>query len=292
MNLEIWIKITKQIFVQKLTTILNDYHFPVKLNEAINYAIFNGGKRIRPLLVMAVGELTESATDNLLIIAIVVELIHCYSLIHDDLPAIDNDDYRRGKLSTHKKFGEGLAIIAGDSLQSLAFELLSTKIYQISAKKKILLVQMLASAIGGMGMCGGQVIDISSTQNSTNLEQLIEMHNMKTGALIKFAIMAVNVIGEFNPDQQEVLTQLSLKIGLLFQITDDILDFTQNSSELGKTAKKDLMMNKATFVTVLGLSAAQDYAKKLYDEISIAFELLASNSKLKELVDFIYYRKY
>jgi farnesyl diphosphate synthase len=238
-----------------------------RLENAMSYAVLAGGKRIRPLIVYATYELaspqvklltSSTAVDQ---VAIALELIHTYSLVHDDLPAMDNDDYRRGKPTTHKVYDEATALLVGDALQALAFNILSE--LDADPRVKIDLIKELSFSAGVHGMCGGQAIDLSNVGRILNLEQLIQMHQLKTGALLRTAIRMGTIMASLSEADKKSLDQFANDVGLGFQVTDDILDTTQNSQTLGKTAGKDAQNNKPTFVSFMGLSQAQSYAEDL-----------------------------
>lgn len=264
------------------------------LLESMQYAILNGGKRLRPLLSIAGGLLSQASIETSIYVGVAIELIHGYSLIHDDLPAMDNDDFRRGKPACHKKYGEAIAILAGDSLQSLAFELLSSDKLVIDLAVKLDIINLVARSSGLRGMAGGQAIDVLNSGKSLSLEQLIQMHKLKTGSLIATSILAGYLCGVKEPNLKHKeffnLEVIALKIGLLFQIIDDILDITQSTATLGKTANKDQAQAKATYVTLLGLDKASLYAKELYIEIYEQLHLFPNCKYLAFLIDTIYNR--
>lgn len=241
-----------------------------QLLPAMAYAVRAGGKRIRPLLVYAtwqLGEQSEDKREPLLEVdtaAIAMELMHTYSLVHDDLPCMDDDDLRRGKLTTHRAFDEATALLAGDALQTEAFYILTQM--QIPAKLKVQLIHELSKCSGLRGMCKGQAIDLANVGKFLNLETLEKMHRLKTGALLSCAIQMGAILGAQNDMQRKLLYQFAHDVGLGFQVTDDILDMTQNTQTLGKTAGKDEQSGKPTFVSLMGLDAAQTFAKDLMDK--------------------------
>ena len=261
------------------------------LIEAMRYSTLDGGKRIRPLLTVAAGNLNPSIIDNLITIGSVIELIHCYSLIHDDLPAMDNDDLRRGRLTCHKKYNEAIAILAGDAIQTEAFRVISSDKLNISANTKLKIINLIATSAGHNGMVGGQALDLISTGEILSLVELQNMHSKKTGSLIKAAILCGYLCGDNYHD--EIFTKLNTvgdNLGLLFQIVDDILDFTADTLTLGKTSKKDFVYNKATYVNILGIEEAQNMAQKLYEQTLIILESLSNSKQLVDLTHFIYER--
>jgi len=250
---------------------------PAGLGEAMRYAVLDGGKRLRPLLVLAAAEavstdLAESQRGGLgeaaLRAACAVELIHAYSLVHDDMPCMDNDVLRRGKPTVHVRFGEALALLAGDALQALAFELLTPEDAAISGAVQARLCRLLARAAGFDGMAGGQAIDLASVGVALDEDQLRQMHRLKTGALLRGSVLMGAACREPGaPLDAAVDTALSAygdAIGLAFQVVDDILDVTTDTATLGKTAGKDAACDKPTYVSVLGLDRSRAYAQDLY----------------------------
>ena len=238
---------------------------PWKLHEAMRYAVLDGGKRIRPLLTYASGELVGAEDEALDHIALALEYIHSYSLVHDDMPCMDNDTLRRGKLTTHKKYGEAMGMLAGDALQAQAFfELTQTK---LSGDQITALVKLLAAAAGSAGMCGGQAVDLLSVHQKLDLDTLTLMHRMKTGAMIwASALMGLYGAKTMPPAALIGLTvQYSDAIGLAFQVIDDILDVTATTEELGKPVGSDAENDKTTFITLYGLEGARSLAKQHND---------------------------
>lgn len=263
---------------QLLPTTPLSAHINSNLFDAIRYSILNGGKRIRPLLVYAAGEAMGNPLELLDAPAAAVELIHCYSLIHDDLPALDNDFLRRGKPTCHVAFGEATAILVGDALQTLAFELLShPTLNPIHPQNKLAMIYLMAQNVGMNGMVGGQALDLASEGDNLflTISDLKEIHQKKTGQLIETAVKlgALASTLEVDPNDSSKLQNYARHIGLAFQIQDDILDITQETKTLGKTAGKDEKQKKATFPNRLGLETAKQYANSLQLEAleSIAF---------------------
>lgn len=243
---------------------------PERLKEAILYSTLNGGKRLRALLTLASGELCLADTVILTPIAAAIESIHAYSLIHDDLPAMDDDEYRRGKLTCHKAFDEATAILAGDALLTFSFELLS-HIEGLSAEKRLQIIQLYSVAAGSYGMVGGQYIDLASENSVITLHELETIHRKKTGALIKAAILAGAIAGDVDADTYDRLSVYADNIGLAFQIKDDILDITGTQEELGKMPGSDLLQDKSTYISLLGLEESITRLNSLTTE---AIELL------------------
>ena len=245
-----------------------DAKAPAELGQAMRYAVLDGGKRLRPLLVLAAAEAVgASASDAALRSACAIELIHAYSLVHDDMPCMDNDMLRRGKPTVHVQFGEAQALLAGDALQSLAFELLTPTDSSVPADTQARCVGLLARASGYWGMAGGQAIDLASVGHKLNEDQLRQMHRLKTGALLLCSVELGAACGMAVPaSTQTALARFGQALGLAFQVVDDILDVTADSATLGKTAGKDAAADKPTYVALMGLQAAQRYADELAQE--------------------------
>ncbi|MBP8150052.1 MAG: polyprenyl synthetase family protein [Limnohabitans sp.] len=243
-----------------------DASAPADLGLAMRYAVLDGGKRLRPLLVQATAEAVGVSTDSAasLRAACALELIHAYSLVHDDMPCMDNDVLRRGKPTVHVQFGEAQALLAGDALQALAFELLTPLDVSVPATVQAQCVGLLARASGYHGMAGGQAIDLASVGHNLSEAQLRQMHRLKTGALLLCAVQMGAACGpEASPQAQAALTRFGEVLGLAFQVVDDILDVTADSATLGKTAGKDAAADKPTYVALMGLEAAQRLADQL-----------------------------
>ena len=254
---------------------------PHRLHEAMRYAAQGGGKRIRPLLVYAAGSLGDAKAQALDAAAVAIECIHAYSLVHDDLPCMDDDDLRRGRPTVHKAFDEATALLVGDALQTRAFEILANA--QCEVDVRLLMISSLAAASGSRGMAGGQAIDLESVGKKLDLAGLKQMHAMKTGALLSCAVELGGIAAHLNPTQMAQLQKYSTALGLAFQIVDDVLDVTADSQTLGKTAGKDAAANKPTYVTLMGLDYAQKQAKDL-QETAIA-SLTDFGSKADALKD-------
>lgn len=242
------------------------------LEDAMRYSVLGGGKRVRPLLVYATGALTEAKQENLEFVALSVECVHSYSLVHDDLPCMDNDVLRHGKPTTHVKYGEAMAMLAGDALQPEAFKLILKT--DICAEQQVKLIEILARASSVEGMCGGQAVDLTMVGKTMSLSELEKMHRMKTGALLLAAVLMGLWTGKkelITEDLLVSLTRYGLAIGLAFQIVDDILDVTSDSLTLGKTAGKDALEDKPTYVSLMGLTKAKELAQK---QLSVALDAL------------------
>jgi farnesyl diphosphate synthase len=244
---------------------------PAGLGDAMRYAVLDGGKRLRALLVLAACEAVDGEPEAAMRAAAAVELIHAYSLVHDDMPCMDDDALRRGKPTVHVKYGEAQAMLAGDAMQALAFEVLTPESGMAPALQARL-VGLLARAAGHEGMAGGQAIDLASVGRSLDESALREMHRRKTGALLQASVLMGAACGATTPQAWGALSDYGAAIGLAFQVVDDILDVTQASVTLGKTAGKDLENNKPTYVTVLGLEAARRCADQLRDEAHAALQ--------------------
>lgn len=265
---------------------------PSRLHEAIRWSIFAGGKRFRPALVLGVGKVFGASQNSLLRTAAAVEMIHTYSLIHDDLPSMDNDDLRRGRATCHVKFDEATAILAGDALQNLAFQVIADD-KTLTAETRIKLISELANAAGTpIGMVAGQQLDLEAEGKEISSEQLKNIHKYKTGAMISFSAQAGAIIAQATEIEIESIGVYASKLGLLFQITDDLLDVTQTTETLGKTAGKDITAQKATYPSLYGLQEATNLAQKVYQEACLALEKIDKNTKiLVALADFILHRK-
>ena len=259
------------------------------LSSAMRYSVLNGGKRLRPILIYLVGELSGKDSDNLDILAGAIELVHCYSLIHDDLPSMDDDELRRGNPTTHKKFDEATAILAGDALQPLAFELIST--INTSADNKIKMIKSLSKACGHMGMVGGQIKDIHS-EKILNLKSLDLMHSEKTGKLIQSSLETSGILVGLSKSTIEALKEFGAKIGLAFQIQDDIIDIESPSSLSGKDQGSDVIKDKITYPSLVGLENSKKRAIELSEEAKKILQPISKNTdNLSELADYIVSRK-
>lgn len=255
----------------------------------MRYSVLDGGKRLRPLLVMAACDAVNGNALAALRAACSVELIHAYSLVHDDMPCMDNDVLRRGKPTVHVKFGQAQALLAGDALQALAFELLTPDDDSVDAATQARLCRMLAQAAGFQGMAGGQAIDLASVGLPLTSGQLHEMHRLKTGALLQASVMMGASCGSASLVAQNALRDYGAAVGLAFQVVDDILDVTADSATLGKTVGKDAAQDKPTFVSLMGLQASKDYAQQLLAQAlsSLQSSGLQDTDALKALADML-----
>jgi len=266
---------------------------PAHLHGAMRYAVLLGGKRVRPLLAFAAGELLEAPRARLARAGCAVELIHAYSLVHDDMPCMDNDVLRRGKPTVHVAWGEATALLVGDALQSLAFDALGQPGLADDAAVQLSMVRLLAVASGSAGMAGGQAIDLDSVGKRLTREQLETMHRAKTGALLRAAILLGAACGSGSVEAQPALERYAAAIGLAFQVVDDILDVETDSAVLGKTAGKDAEQDKPTYVSILGLDTSRAFARDLHGEALAALAPFGQRAlRLRQLADFIVARKF
>ena len=267
---------------------------PARLHQAMRYATLGGGKRVRPLLAFAAGELTDAQPEALDIVGCAVEMIHAYSLVHDDLPCMDDDVLRRGKATCHVAFDEATALLAGDALQTQAFAVLAAPELGVEPARQLDMLRLLAHASGPLGMAGGQAIDLASVGQALNLPQLEFMHALKTGALIRASVLLGALAGEALPaEQMGRLDHFSRVIGLAFQVVDDVLDCEADSATLGKTAGKDAAHDKPTYVSLLGLAEARRMARELRDQAFAALEPFGARAeRLRALADYIVVRSF
>ena len=251
-----------------------------KLKAAMKHGALIGGKRIRPFLVYAIGDMLNVKLETLDSCAAAIECVHAYSLIHDDLPAMDDDALRRGQPTVHIAFDEATAILAGDALQALAFEIISEPIENIAPSQNLAMVKALANASGYSGMCGGQAMDLSATDAQIELATLIQLHKLKTGALIRCAVEFAIIAAKINDDERKALLDFADAIGLAFQVQDDVLDIIASTEELGKPQGSDTDSNKSTYPKLLGLEGAQQTATSLIEDALSALAKLPYNSQL------------
>ena len=256
---------------------------PEKLHAAMRYAAVGAGKRYRAALVYATGTSLGASEESLDGAAGAIELIHAFSLIHDDLPAMDDDDLRRGKPTCHKVFGEATAILAGDALQTLAFEAMAAEpVPQIAPARRLQMLEVLARTVGSQGLAGGQAIDLDLVSKTATCETLATMHNMKTGALILAAVQLGALTATDDPESLQHLVRYAQPLGLAFQVVDDILDGTSDTATLGKTAGADRALDKPTFFSVLGEDAARQYAEEQGRQAIAALETVTFDTSLLE----------
>ena len=266
-----------------------------RLLSAMRYGLLIGGKRMRPYLAYTTGEILDIALEDIDAIAAALECIHAYSLIHDDLPAMDDDDLRRGQPTCHTAYDEATAILAGDSLQTLAFDILANHAFtNVNATQQVSLIQQLAKASGYLGMCGGQALDIAATDKKVTLTELEKIHSLKTGALLKASIlMAAECSKQISEQDKQHLTEYAEFVGLAYQVQDDIIDITSTEEELGKPAGSDIAANKSTYPSLLGLAGAQEKADNLLQQALQALSYLPYNTKnLEAFAHFIVNRSH
>ena len=279
---------SKQTIEQWLSQVLTSPNQEFKpLYESMNYSLMQGGKRIRPILSKAVLEMLHKNPADYKEFLCAMECIHTYSLVHDDLPAMDNDDYRRGNLTNHKAYGEGMAILAGDGLLTYAFQLM-TENKTATPQQKIDAIQCVAAAAGPEGMVGGQAFDMLSEDNHISLEELKVLHSGKTGALFNASVELGLILGSANSVTTSALMKYSNCLGLLFQITDDILDVTGTIEELGKTPGSDIRQHKSTYASLLGLESAKNQATLVGQQAHDALDSVSyDTSILSALIDYL-----
>ncbi len=263
--------------------------YPEKIYEAMRYSLMAGGKRLRPILCLATCELAKGTVEMAMPTACALEMIHTMSLIHDDLPAMDDDDYRRGKLTNHKVYGEDIAILAGDGLLAYAFEFVATQTVNVDPVQMLKVVARLGRAVGPAGLVGGQVVDLESEgQGNVTLETLNFIHNHKTAALLETSVLSGAILAGATDCDLQRLSRYAQRIGLAFQIVDDILDITATQEELGKTAGKDLRAQKATYPSLWGMEASKQQAKTLIEDAKSELDVFGEAAQpLMSIADFI-----
>jgi len=264
---------------QQLSEQILSIKAPVVLKEAMNYSLSAGGKRVRPLFLLAVLDLLKVNHRDAWTVGATIEMVHTYSLIHDDLPSMDNDDFRRGKLTNHKVYGEAIAILAGDGLLTYSFGVLA-RLQEVNAENKLELIHLLSRAAGAEGMVGGQVLDIESERKKVTVEELETIHINKTGALLSFSIEAGAILAQADYITRKALTDFGFHIGLAFQIQDDILDIEGTTEELGKTAGKDVASEKNTYPALLTLNGAKEKRDWHYDQAILSLRQISEEPGL------------
>ena len=267
---------------------------PARLHEAMRYAALGGGKRVRPLLCFAAGEVSAAAPERLEVAGAAVELVHAYSLVHDDLPCMDDDVLRRGKPTVHVEYDEATALLVGDALQTLAFQLLAEHRLADDARVQLDMVKLFAVAAGSRGMAGGQQIDLEATGKTLAAPELEFMHIHKTGALIRAAVLIGAACGKpLGEAERARLDRYAKAVGLAFQVVDDLLDYEGSTATLGKTAGKDSRQGKPTYVSALGVPGTRELAQELRGEAHAALEGLGARAaRLAALADFVVLRKF
>lgn len=264
---------------------------PARLVSAMRYSLFASGKRIRPILVMAAAGAAGGKEDTALTTACAVELVHTYSLIHDDLPAMDDDDFRRGRPSCHRAYDEGTAILAGDALLTMAFDLLSVKTSHIDDHLRLRMVQELSRAAGWKGMVGGQQVDMDSEGTEPDLPTLEYIHTHKTGALIRCCVVIGGLCARADETTLKALADYGEKVGLAFQVVDDILDVTATTEEMGKDQGSDAQRGKVTYPGLFGLEGARERAFKIVNDAKNAVSHIDTTGRLAEIADFVLLRR-
>ena len=290
-DFQVYLKEKTDFFETELKKELEEFSYPETIAKGMEYAILNGGKRLRPFLLFATLELLNEDINKGVKSAIALEMIHSYSLVHDDLPALDNDDYRRGKLTTHKVFGEAEGILIGDSLLTYAFYVLSQKNLELLSSKQIVKIISKTSEYAGInGMIGGQMIDIESENKKIDLETLKYIHSHKTGKLIKLPIEIACVIANLEKDKREVLEEYADLIGIAFQVKDDILDVEGTFEDLGKPVGSDVDLHKATYPSILGMEESKKILNNTVEKAKEIIKTKFGEEKGKVLIslaDFI-----
>ncbi|WP_068468404.1 polyprenyl synthetase family protein [Candidatus Protochlamydia phocaeensis] len=293
MDIANYLKSQSQLVEQQLDQLIPVSHGPYQhLFEAARYALLGSGKRLRPILTLATNQMLGGSSSAALIPACTLELIHTYSMIHDDLPCMDDDDYRRGKLTVHRKYSEGHAVLTGDFLLTYAFEVLSTAPH-LTPEKKIKLISTLARQSGGEGMIGGQVMDLSFEGKKISLDSLRLLHRNKTAALLTAAVEFGGIIADATDAQLNCLRHFGENIGLAFQVIDDILDVTSSQTKHGRSIASDVLNEKSTYVSLMGLEQAQACALNFYQQALQALKPLPfDTSLLINISDFILKRQH
>ncbi|MEC9381981.1 MAG: polyprenyl synthetase family protein [Thermodesulfobacteriota bacterium] len=280
MNLEKKIDANKLIIDKWIRKFFSKKGYKSDLQKAMIYSVMNGGKRIRPFIICSLSKYLKIKQKNYLRLAIAIELVHCYSLIHDDLPSMDNDRYRRGKLTTHIKFDEATAILAGNSLFSLAIELIADKKTHLDEKVRINLIEILASYSGISGLTQGQSYDLKFENQNPNKEKIINMYNMKTSKLFEYCLIAPYIMSKSNKNDIKDALHYGRNFGLIYQITDDILDFEGDLNKIGKTPKKDIKSNKKTLVEKIGKKKSLELCESLANECTNKNNIFGSNKHI------------
>jgi len=278
------------IFLKKIFSRRNNQS---RLSQAMKYGVFSGGKRFRSTIIVNTGKIFNISYKKLIALGAAVECIHSYSLIHDDLPSMDDDDYRRGKMSTHKKFNEFTAILTGNSLLTLAFEILSSENLKFSPKIKNELIKSLAIYSGHSGLAEGQYFDLTYENKKISKKKIIKMQENKTGKLFAFCCESAGIIKGLNYEKRNILKKIGLNIGLLFQITDDLIDYKGDSKIAGKLTRKDKTKGKQTLVNFMGYKKTLTFANNLKNKINVRIKKYGNKSiDLLESVEFILNRKF
>ncbi|MEG2347336.1 polyprenyl synthetase family protein [Cetobacterium somerae] len=284
-----YLKTKRELVDSNIEYHLNKLEYPNVIAEGMRYSVLNGGKRLRPILLLMVLELFDKKIDLGLPIAVAIEMIHSYSLVHDDLPALDNDDYRRGKLTTHKKFGEAEAILIGDALLTHSFSVITDETKGVASDKLVKIIGMVSRYAGINGMIGGQTVDIESEKKKVSLETLKYIHENKTGKLIKLPVEIGAIISEATEEEYKALENYADGIGLAFQIKDDILDIEGDFEKIGKPIGSDLELEKTTYPSIFGIEKSKEILKEVISGAKRSLNIFP-DEKIKvflELADYI-----
>ncbi|MCX3068321.1 MAG: polyprenyl synthetase family protein [Cetobacterium sp.] len=284
-----YLKTKRELVDSNIEYHLNKLEYPNVIAEGMRYSVLNGGKRLRPILLLMVLELFDKKIDLGLPIAVAIEMIHSYSLVHDDLPALDNDDYRRGKLTTHKKFGEAEAILIGDALLTHSFSIITDETKGVASDKLVKIIGMVSRYAGINGMIGGQTVDIESEKKKVSLETLKYIHENKTGKLIKLPVEIGAIISEATEKEYKALENYADGIGLAFQIKDDILDIEGDFEKIGKPIGSDLELEKTTYPSIFGIEKSKEILKEVISDAKRSLNIFP-DEKIKvflELADYI-----
>ena len=290
MSFKEYLKDNKIFIESEIEGFLKNLSYPKVIAEGMRYAVLNGGKRIRPILLFMTLQILGIGREKGASVAAAIELIHSYSLVHDDLPAIDNDDYRRGKLTTHKKFGEAQGILIGDSLLTYAFYILSSQTNDLEPKQIVEIIKLTSDYAGINGMIGGQMIDIESENKDISIETLKYIHAHKTGKLLRLPVECACIIANASKEEREVLIEYSKLIGLAFQIKDDILDIEGDFETIGKPVGSDIELNKSTYPSIFGMEETKRLLNKTLDKAKIIIENKfgeKNSENLIQLADYI-----
>lgn len=284
-----YLKTKRELVDSNIEYHLNKLEYPSVIAEGMRYSVLNGGKRLRPILLLMVLELFNKKIDLGLPIAVAIEMIHSYSLVHDDLPALDNDDYRRGKLTTHKKFGEAEAILIGDALLTHSFSVVTDETKGVASDKLVRIIGMISRYAGINGMIGGQTVDIESEKKKVSLETLKYIHENKTGKLIKLPIEIGAIISDATEEEYKALERYANGIGLAFQIKDDILDIEGDFEKIGKPIGSDLELEKTTYPSIFGIEKSKEILNEVISDAKRSLNIF-SKEKVQiflELADYI-----
>lgn len=288
-----YLKSKRELVDSKIEFYLDRLEYPNVIAEGMRYSVLNGGKRLRPILLLMVLDLYKKDLELGIPSAVAIELIHSYSLVHDDLPALDNDDYRRGKLTTHKKFGEAEAILIGDALLTHSFSIVTDETERVAPEKVLKIISMISRYAGINGMIGGQMIDIESEKRKVSLETLEYIHTNKTGKLLKLPVEIGAIISDATKEEYTALEKYSECIGLAFQIKDDILDIEGDFEKIGKPVGSDLELEKTTYPSIFGLQKSKEILKEVVQTAKKSLEIFEKErvQMFLELADYVAFRE-